>query len=74
MRLDVEAIEDTPVVDVTTESYIKDLELEIASLQKQIRLLTKEKKAKEPEDVNCCEGYKILVANFHKLLDDILPF
>jgi hypothetical protein len=46
VRLDVEAIEDTPVVDVTTESYIKDLELEIASLQKQIRLLTKGRKLK----------------------------
>jgi len=72
MPLIVESIEDISKEEV----YIADLENEIDSLKVQLKKLRKELKHKPPKqlDTNCCEAYKIVVSNFHKLLDEILPF
>ncbi len=68
-------IEDKPKVDATDENYIQDLETEITTLKAQVKKLSKALKHKpKPADTNCCEAYKLLVVNFHKLIDDILPF
>jgi len=67
--MDVEPIEDIST-DVT-ESYVKDLENEIVELQAQIKKL---KKKPKQQDKSCCEAYKMVVRNYHKLLDEIIPF
>jgi len=73
--INAEPIEDTlPATVDKTEEYIHDLENEISSLKAQIKKLKKKPKAKQPLDINCCEAYKKVVANFHKLLDEIIPF
>ena len=67
----VEPIDDVFSTVDTTEEYIKDLETEIDSLKAQLKTKTK----KQPQmDINCCNKYKLLLVNFHRLLDDILPF
>ena len=65
-----------PIEDISKEEvYITDLENEIDTLKAQLKKLRKELKHKPQQlDTNCCEAYKIVVSNFHKLLDEILPF
>ncbi len=76
-KLDVEEIEDSP----KEETYIQDLEDEIEELRRQVKSLkaTQNKlkssqQESEPSDLNCCEAYKVVLRNFHKLLDEVLPF
>ena len=60
-------------VSTHTETYISDLESEIDSLKLEVKKLRKVKKKPQMEvksDVSCCDKYKILVSNFHRLLDD----
>ncbi len=70
-----------PIEDVdSNEQYIKDLEAEVETLKAQVKSLTttqnksKSLQQSEPSDINCCEAYKVVLGNFHKLLDEILPF
>jgi len=73
--IQAEPIEDKPKVDAINENYIQDLETEISTLKAQVIKLDKALKHKpRPADTDCCEAYNLLVVNFHKLVDDILPF
>jgi len=69
----VEPIDDI-VVD-KTEIYIKDLEAEIDSLKAVVKKLKIELKHKPKEqDKNCCKAYDLVVKNFHRLIDEVIPF
>ena len=72
----VEPISDEDLVTAksSTESYISDLENEIDELQRDIKALKIKLKAEQQLDNSCCKAYKIIVKNFHGLLDDIIPF
>lgn len=66
-----------PIENVSNEDqYICDLETEVEGLRAQVKTLQKQLKFKAPvaEDTNCCKAYKVIVKNFHNLLDEILPF
>ena len=69
--MNVEPIDDIVSTD-TNENYIQDLETEIEQLQLANKLL--EKKLSQRPNKGCCDNYKVVVKNFHKLLNDVLPF
>ena len=74
-KINIEAIDDVTSTVDTSESYIKDLENEITQLNVKISKLEKKLKEKpKQQDISCCEAYNILLKNFHKLLDDMIPF
>ena len=69
----VEPIDDI-VID-KTEIYIKDLEVEIDDLKAIIKKLKTELNHKpEEQTTNCCKAYELISKNFHKLLDEVIPF
>ena len=70
MGLDVQPIEDVS----SEESYIQDLELEVETLRAELKVLKQKPKPTQQLDINCCEAYKLVLRNFHKLIDDIIPF
>jgi uncharacterized small protein (DUF1192 family) len=71
--MQVEPIDDVPLTD-STEVYIQDLENEITVLKQDIARLKKLKPKQQDTDKSCCEAYKKVVKNYHKLLDEIIPF
>ena len=58
------------------EQYIKDLELEIDTLRKEVRRYKRLLNTREntKPDLSCCDKYKIVLKSFHELLDSIIPF
>lgn len=69
--MDIEAIEDVS----NEESYIQDLEIEVNSLRSQLKSALKALKNKPPQqDKSCCEAYEVIKKNFHKLLNEVIPF
>ena len=62
----IEPIEDIPATVDVSESYIQDLETEIDNLRAEVKKLSKKPTVHK--------DYDNLLMNFHKLLDEIIPF
>ena len=61
-----------PIDDVdSTEEYITDLLAEITSLQKEVKKLNKQLQSKH---IIVHKDYDKLLKNFHRLLDETIPF